>query len=221
MRGRQPERNTESSADDSASPSPNAQASHASSAHAASGRAGARKSPSGGGDGDAQLMSSIQRLLLAAQTRNEKGNQDWVQHAPDAPLPASQHAPASGSSQGGATRFARPLLKTTRAKSVGAAAPAGLPGAMSGAGRGRGRGGESEGEDEGVASAAEVEELKAQIRRIQDLHEVEMREAHQMVVQAHAAASTQQGTQQATVQAPSGGNRTPSSGSCSQKFSIE
>ena len=194
MRGRQPQRNTESSADDSATPSPNAQASQASSANGENGRAGARKSPSGGEDGDAQLMSSIQRLLLAAQsrqTRNEKGNQDSAQHvSPTSPL-----------------RVAAAFQSKLRGGRV-----------VGGGGGGGGGGeGEGEGEGEGMASAAEVEELKAKIRKIQDLHEVEMREAHQMVVQAHAAASTQQGTHQATLQAPSGRNRTPSSGSYSQK----
>ena len=190
--------------------------------------------PEGGGKGseadDAELMSSIQRLLLAAQTRNERERRLPLDDASNAhprapraerrgvgdsadsggegasarPLSGDkgsrprgradglrsslQHASGPGSPPG-----AKPIAKTARAQSVGAAAAAAHGTHTREAGR------SITGEDEELASAAEVEALKAQIRRIQQHHEVEMREAHQMVVQAQGQ------------QAQPAGSRTPSS----------
>ena len=222
--------------------------------------------PEGGGKGseadDAELMSSIQRLLLAAQTRNERERRLPLDDASNAhprapraerrgvgdsadsggegasarPLSGDkgsrprgradglrsslQHASGPGSPPG-----AKPIAKTARAQSVGAAAASSLQhasgpgsppgakpiaktaraqsvGAAAAAAHGthtREAGRSITGEDEELASAAEVEALKAQIRRIQQHHEVEMREAHQMVVQAQGQ------------QAQPAGSRTPSS----------
>ena len=190
--------------------------------------------PEGGGKGseadDAELMSSIQRLLLAAQTRNERERRLPLDDASNAhprapraerrgvgdsadsggegasarPLSGDkgsrprgradglrsslQHASGPGSPPG-----AKPIAKTARAQSVGASAAAAHGTHTREAGR------SITGEDEELASAAEVEALKAQIRRIQQHHEVEMREAHQMVVQAQGQ------------QAQPAGSRTPSS----------